>query len=111
MTRGNTWTAQEDVQLLTMYIDGVKTEDIATAIGRSTHAVENRMGVLRHQKGVQVPRKKWARKDGENYTKPAPVHVQRKRPCLCCNKSFVSSGPGNRMCSECRRLSVSPYAI
>lgn len=26
----------------------------------------------------------------------------RPRPCLCCGKTFVSTGPGHRMCGPCR---------
>lgn len=25
-----------------------------------------------------------------------------KRPCLCCGGTFVSEGPGNRLCDPCR---------
>jgi hypothetical protein len=28
----------------------------------------------------------------------------KERPCICCSRSFPSSGPGNRMCYECRRF-------
>ncbi|MBR9764729.1 MAG: hypothetical protein GYB53_14675 [Rhodobacteraceae bacterium] len=28
---------------------------------------------------------------------------QRQRVCLCCRDRFISSGPGNRLCSPCRR--------
>jgi len=27
------------------------------------------------------------------------------RHCLCCDKSFESEGPHNRMCNKCRQLS------
>jgi hypothetical protein len=27
------------------------------------------------------------------------------RPCLCCNREFLSTGPGNRMCGPCRNAS------
>lgn len=37
----------------------------------------------------------------------------RRRPCLCCRRTFESAGPGNRLCGTCRGRSsdVSPYAI
>lgn len=33
------------------------------------------------------------------------VHVlgKAKRVCLCCNKTFVSTGPANRICGKCKK--------
>lgn len=28
------------------------------------------------------------------------------RPCMCCKNFFMSTGPGNRMCSRCRTLDM-----
>ncbi len=43
--------------------------------------------------------------------RPGPTHrPAQKRPCLCCGRAFWSAGPGNRLCTECRKRSVSPYA-
>lgn len=39
----------------------------------------------------------------------APVE-RKSRPCLCCEKPFLSHGPGNRMCDGCRGKDLSPYA-
>ena len=36
--------------------------------------------------------------------------VTKNRRCLCCQNEFVSAGPQNRLCNDCRRQSVSPYA-
>ncbi len=44
---------------------------------------------------------------GVKYAKP----VATERPCLRCRQPFLSEGPGNRMCGECRTVSVSPYAL
>lgn len=30
--------------------------------------------------------------------------IESKRLCLRCNKQFASTGPGNRICSECREI-------
>lgn len=30
---------------------------------------------------------------------------QRRRPCLCCGKTFLSKGPHNRLCTPCRKES------
>ena len=29
-------------------------------------------------------------------------HQSRKRPCMCCAKTFVSEGIHNRLCATCR---------
>lgn len=31
------------------------------------------------------------------------------RNCMCCAAPFVSSGPGNRLCLNCRARSLSPF--
>lgn len=42
--------------------------------------------------------------------RPRPKTPPRK--CLCCGRTFASTGPGNRMCARCRARAadVSPYA-
>ncbi|MDP2808669.1 MAG: AsnC family protein [Rhodocyclaceae bacterium] len=35
----------------------------------------------------------------------------QERPCLCCQKPFLSAGSMNRLCNACRIKSVSPYAL
>ncbi|WP_333830513.1 hypothetical protein [Pararhodobacter sp.] len=30
----------------------------------------------------------------------------KPRPCLCCNATFISAGPGNRLCDTCRRYAA-----
>lgn len=42
---------------------------------------------------------------GVKYVRPAA----RERPCLRCRRPFMSEGPGNRLCSECRGRNVSPF--
>lgn len=42
---------------------------------------------------------------GVKYINP----TARERPCLCCRRPFMSEGPGNRLCSDCRALDVSPF--
>lgn len=29
---------------------------------------------------------------------------RKKRPCMCCGKVFLSEGPHNRLCDECRQI-------
>lgn len=35
--------------------------------------------------------------------------AKRSRPCLCCSQTFLSEGPHNRMCDNCRTLSTGPF--
>jgi hypothetical protein len=34
-----------------------------------------------------------------------------KRNCLRCNTPFTSSGPGNRICSECNRINQRSFPM
>lgn len=40
----------------------------------------------------------------------APEKQIKQRSCLRCGKTFDSWGPGNRLCSRCAHISVSPFA-
>ena len=40
-----------------------------------------------------------------------PETQAQLRNCMKCGEVFESSGIGNRMCHQCRRISESPYAI
>ena len=42
---------------------------------------------------------------GVKYGKPA----EQERACLRCRKPFMSYGPGNRLCADCRTRDVSPF--
>lgn len=42
---------------------------------------------------------------GVKYVRPA----EQERPCLRCGKPFMSHGPGNRLCGDCRTRDVSPF--
>lgn len=40
-------------------------------------------------------------------SKPAPdVDTRARRKCLGCGKRFMSDGPGNRVCSQCKHTSA-----
>lgn len=43
--------------------------------------------------------------EGVRYVRPA----EQERPCLRCRQPFMSHGPGNRLCSDCRARDVSPF--
>lgn len=36
--------------------------------------------------------------------KAAPATGKKKRPCMCCQASFLSEGAHNRLCARCRRI-------
>ena len=75
--------------LFALRAQGLKMRDIAARTGLSLSCVSSRLGLK-----VAKPRK-------------APEGQQRK--CLCCEHTFWSSGPGNRLCNSCRRQSAGPF--
>lgn len=36
-------------------------------------------------------------------------HTPKVRPCMSCRRNFLSQGPHNRMCVDCRHKSPSPF--
>jgi hypothetical protein len=40
---------------------------------------------------------------------PEPAPTTKPRKCLRCTLTFQSSGPGNRMCDDCRGREASPF--
>jgi hypothetical protein len=38
-----------------------------------------------------------------SFRKIPPARGKSHRQCLTCGEGFMSEGPGNRMCSDCRR--------
>lgn len=93
---GQLWTPEEDAGLRRMLAEGRTHRAMAEALGRPRSSIESRMNTLGlRARPVLAP----------------PPGAPRWRPCLCCGKTFVSAGPGNRLCSRCRTISVSPYAL
>ena len=41
----------------------------------------------------------------------AELSRPRERSCLCCSKPFVSTGPGNRVCPDCRMTGDAADAV
>ena len=56
--------------------------------------------MLRHAKGVA------ADLAGDPSTKRLGKHQMAARSCLSCDRVFLSTGPGNRLCSRCRGVSA-----
>ena len=56
--------------------------------------------MLRHAKGVA------ADLSGDPTTKRLGRHQMAARSCLSCDRVFLSTGPGNRLCSRCRGVSA-----
>jgi len=74
--------------------------DLAQDYGRSVDSVADAIRNLWEEeegfiKALQLP----------EYNAEDPlkgIGKLRKRPCLCCQKPFFSTGPGHRLCTTCR---------
>lgn len=86
-----TWTPEEDQTALRMRGEEKTISAISHELNRTWSSVECRLRKL---------------DKAEAKRKAAP----KVRPCLCCNNNFLSAGPHNRLCLDCRRKDVSPYA-
>ena len=86
------WSPAEEAAALAMKKAGDSHREIGQELNRSTQAVNVHMAILLERE-----------KQGSA--------AARNRPCISCHRTFHSSGPGNRMCTRCRQLSISPYAL
>ncbi len=108
------WTPEQDARLTALRARGFGFAAIALAVGHSQAACTTRASTL----GVRKP---MAEKEPEKrnafhreiYASPASEAKTKGkwRPCLCCTKKFWSTGPGHRLCGNCRQISVSPLAM
>lgn len=87
------WTTEEEQRLLTLATHRMSHAEIAAKLNRTTAAVTLRLSQL--LRGATSAKKK----EGQ------------RRPCLNCRRSFNSEGPHNRLCKNCRSMSVSPFEI
>jgi len=71
------------------YLKGATLLDISVAVGRSYNAVRCCVQGVRR----------------------SPCTTESVRPCLCCQKEFVSAGPHHRLCTTCRKISTSPFDL
>lgn len=78
--------------------EGHSVTDIARALGVTRQTVYN----ARHSGGV-IGRSGRPRKGRKTSYIPSAKPATTERPCLTCGKRFLSEGPHNRMCRDCRR--------
>ena len=79
------WSADEDAALRRMKADGVSPISMAKQLGRAESSVYRRLETLSTQA------------------------VRRERPCMCCQQTFMSEGPHNRLCGRCRSKEKTPF--
>lgn len=93
MTR-KAWTPEDDARLATMRAKGYGFEAIALVTGHSAEGCKMRTAFHR-----------------ETYSSPASdTKTKGKwRFCLRCKKKFWSTGPGNRLCPNCRHESLTSF--
>lgn len=84
------WTPAEDAALRRHQATQTSIAAVARMLDRSESSVRYRLDAL----AIDRPR----RADG-----------QTTRACLCCRKSFVSTGAHHRLCARCRTLSKTPF--
>lgn len=98
-----------------MRANGFRFEAIALAVGHSVPACKRKAHELGIYKEPTAPKKERQafHRTKESHAAPMAETKQRGqwRPCLCCKKRFWSVGAGNRLCRDCRQISVSPLAM
>ena len=94
---GEPWTAAEIAILRRMKAAGTRRELIVKALGG-----------IRTGDAVKRMARKLGFRGGHGGARPGAGGYHRKlkttprRPCMACGKPFVSAGPHNRLCDECR---------
>ena len=84
MGSNNKWGTAKDAQLIKLRDEGKKPREIAAIMNCPVQTIYYKEGLLGRQKVKTAQRK--------------------KRLCLGgCNKQFLSSGPGNRICPTCSK--------
>lgn len=107
MSRGRGWSTREDQLLFTLLRSRMKHVEIAATLRRPPSSIASRIETLTHQ----------GRMFHRDHLSPAAPSAptlrkpRRQRLCMCCGKTFLSEGAHNRLCTTCRALSVSPYAL
>jgi len=115
MTPRRPWTDDEDARLLRLRAIGKTHEWIAADLSRPLSSIASRLNTLKVKRTSEAPLLGPAappmRTVGQRvHVKEGGAGERKPRTCLCCRKSFLSAHAGNRLCSYCRTLSVSPYA-
>ena len=96
MNGKNKWTIENDVQLAQLRLAGHKPREVALIMRVSISTI-----YLKTQEAER---------------KTLKINQRKMRRCLGgCNKEFISSGPGNRICPKCSKQDrvgvVDPVAI
>lgn len=96
------WSRDEVDRLIELWTQGNSNDEIAVKLGRSPNSVAIKASRINLpsknsiQRGATVLRN----------TTPSPFprrNSQSKiRACLCCRGKFWSTGPGNRICDDCK---------
>ncbi len=103
------WSTRDIARLRAMREAGIGYKEIAFAIGRTEAACATKA----HQYGIYKRREISPRIDNNDYTAPRSEARARSttRPCLNCLNAFRSEGPHNRLCPNCRGVSLSPLDV
>jgi hypothetical protein len=97
------FTFAEDQQVMYLRGQGLTFEALAMQLGRSYESCRSRYNTLIHQLNNQL-----TNEASEGEAKPKP----QQRPCMCCRQTFWSTGPGNRLCVDCKRRDADePYQL
>ena len=92
--RYRTWSKEEEAAAQAMRVAGNTLAAIGEALDRSLTSVQSCLCRLENRRNLKLRPKN-----------PAT------RPCMCCQKPFVSEGSHNRLCGDCRNKNISPYAL
>jgi DNA-binding CsgD family transcriptional regulator len=102
---GKPWTATEIETAKRMDAEGKAMQEIAAALGRTPASVKDKLIRLSRQGGMPK-RPPLDRARRAQISKASHEAKKRtRRPCLCCGQPFMSEGPHNRLCSNCRSKS------
>ena len=90
---GVRWSTEEDNRLMTYRKKNYSVEWIAQQLRRTPMAILGRLEKLRSPTRLAFDRSR----------------QKSVRECLCCRQIFRSSGPGNRLCQNCRSQSLTRF--
>lgn len=117
--RRKPWTPEDDARLAAMRAKGYGFEAIELVVSHSADACKMRASILGVYKGA--PDQESATTKGKRPAFHRDTHYSPKSeakrcarqriPCMNdrCKKLFVSDGPHNRLCPNCRRESLTVY--
>ena len=96
------FTSDEDRQVLAFRAQGLTFDALAAHLGRSGESCRGRYNKLVHAMNWQM----------DHASGDCAKPHSKQRLCMCCHGPFWSSGPGNRLCVDCkRRDSDEPYHL